>query len=361
MSTIRIERLTKRFGAAIVIDEVSLEIAQGEFLALLGPSGCGKTTLLRAIAGFETLSAGRILLDGRPVAGEGVDVPPEQRNVAMVFQSYALWPHMTVAENVGYPLRVRGIKGAARAARVAEALAAVDLAGFEPRRPAELSGGQRQRVALARCLAMDPAVVLLDEPLANLDVHLRSAMEDIFKRFHARTNATMVYVTHDQAEAMAMADRIAVMDRGRLLQVDEPAKLYAEPRGERAARFVGDGRVVDCTVVAAGGSGTSRIVLVGCGASVRAAADSPGAGKARLCLRPGDLRIGEDGFEARVVSSRFAGSHATLAVTPLADPGVALAVAHPGPVAEGTAVRVRIADGWLLPAGAAASAEAAAA
>ncbi|KAB0677363.1 ABC transporter ATP-binding protein [Aureimonas leprariae] len=359
MSSIRIENLTKRFGASTVLDDVSLEIGQGEFLALLGPSGCGKTTLLRLVAGFETPSAGRILFDGVPVAGEGWDVPPEARNVAIVFQSYALWPHMTVAENVGYPLRVRGVKGAARTERVAEALAAVELPGFEARRPAELSGGQRQRVALARCLAMDPAVVLLDEPLANLDVHLRASMEDIFKRFHARTGATMVYITHDQAEAMALADRIAVMDRGRIVQLDPPAKLHAEPQSERVARFIGEGRVADCRVVACE-NGAARIVLFGHEASVRAGAETSRIGKGRLCLRPGDLAVGEHGFEARVVSSRFAGSHAVVTVEPLADPEVRLAVIHPVPLAAGASVRVRVADGWLLPAEAAVPAEAAA-
>ncbi|WP_328595975.1 ABC transporter ATP-binding protein [Aureimonas psammosilenae] len=330
------------------MSDVSLHIRQGEFLALLGASGCGKTTLLRMIAGFESPSTGRILFDGRPVAGEGIDVPPEKRNVAIVFQSYALWPHMSVAENVGYPLRVRGVKGSAKAARVAEALAAVDLSGFENRRPADLSGGQRQRVALARCLAMEPSVVLLDEPLANLDVHLRASMEETFSAFHRRTGATMVYVTHDQSEAMAMADRIAVMDRGRLLQASAPAILHAEPANETVARFVGNGRVVDCTVLGRAENGRMRVSLFGVPALVRAGERTVGMGAGRLCLRAEDLRLGE-GFAASVRACRFTGARAVLAVSPENKPDVELLVSNDAPLPPGTPVRVVVCDGWLMP------------
>ena len=204
-------------GEAVpAVKSLDLAIGQGEFFSLLGPSGCGKTTTMRMIAGFEQPSDGAILLGERVLADAGSMVPPERRNMAMVFQSYALWPHMTVAENTGYPLKVRGITGERYRRKVMDALATVRLDAYADRRPSELSGGQRQRVALARCLVTEPDVVLLDEPLANLDRHLRQEMEETFREFHATSGATMVYVTHDQAEAMALATDVAVMSEGRL-------------------------------------------------------------------------------------------------------------------------------------------------
>ena len=225
-------------------------------MAILGASGCGKTTLLRQIAGFDKLDAGRIVIGDTVVSSTAHHIPPERRRIGIVFQSYALWPHMTVAENVAYGLTVAGVKEPERARRVAAALTLVELDGFADRRPAALSGGQRQRVALARCLVTEPSLVLLDEPLANLDVHLRAAMEDEFARFHARTGTTMIYITHDQAEAMALADRIAVMDRGRLLQVATPSQLYREPADETVAGFIGEGMVVPVEVRSVDGDGT---------------------------------------------------------------------------------------------------------
>jgi iron(III) transport system ATP-binding protein len=213
-----LERLNKVFGEQAVVRDLSLTIPEGAFTALLGPSGCGKTTTLRILAGLEHLSSGRLLLGDRLLADSRVHMPPETRDMGMVFQSYALWPHMTVAENVGYPLKLRKVNGAARQKRVMEALDVVELGAYAGRSPQELSGGQRQRVALARCLVSEPEVVLLDEPLANLDRHLRATMEQTFREFHRRTGATFVYVTHDQAEAMALASHIAVMHQGELMQ-----------------------------------------------------------------------------------------------------------------------------------------------
>ncbi|MFY0734585.1 ABC transporter ATP-binding protein [Aurantimonas sp. NFXS3] len=354
MSAISLAAVTKRFGETAAVDDVSLEIRAGEFVALLGASGCGKTTLLRLIAGFDTLSGGAIRFDGALVAGDGRHVPPEDRNVGIVFQSYALWPHMSVAENVGYPLRVRGLKGTARAGKVAEALAAVDLTGFEARRPADLSGGQRQRVALARCLAMDPAVVLLDEPLANLDVNLRASMEDTFREFHQRTGATMVYVTHDQAEAMAMADRVAVMEAGRILQVADPVTLYAEPRSQQVARFVGNGQIVDGRILRGLGPDRIAVQLFGSEVAVRCQPEAmPAAGTtALLCLRPEHLEPTEGaGFAATVRKATFKGSHVILDVSPEAAPETVLPVWAPHLAAIGSTIRVRAKDGWLLPSG----------
>ena len=237
MARLTLERLGKRYGDFAALTDVSLEVADGEFVAILGASGCGKTTLLRQVAGFDRPDAGRILIGDTVVSTPERQMPPEDRRIGIVFQSYALWPHMTVAENVAYGLTVAGVRDPERARRVRDALALVHLDGFAERRPALLSGGQRQRVALARCLVTEPALVLLDEPLANLDVQLRAAMEREFRDFHERTGTTMIYITHDQTEAMALADRIAVMDKGRVLQFATPSQLYREPADATVARI----------------------------------------------------------------------------------------------------------------------------
>jgi iron(III) transport system ATP-binding protein len=210
-------------------------------------------------------------------------VPPERRRIGIVFQSYALWPHMSVAENVAYGLTVAGIKDPERARRVAAALMLVELDGFADRRPGLLSGGQRQRVALARCLVTEPSLVLLDEPLANLDVNLRASMEDEFARFHARTGTTMIYVTHDQAEAMALADRIAVMDNGRLRQVATPSQLYREPADENVAAFIGEGMVLPVAVHSVHSDGTCRADLFGHAVRMRCSPLQKPASRARAC------------------------------------------------------------------------------
>jgi len=228
MARLTLDRVTKSFGGARALDDVTLAVEDGEFLAILGPSGCGKTTLLRLVAGFEMVSEGEIAIGAEILSAPGRHAPPEHRRMGIVFQSYALWPHMSVAENVAYALKVKGMERAERGQRVGAALRSVGLDGFADRRPASLSGGQRQRVALARCLAMEPALVLLDEPLSNLDAHLRAAMHAEFAAFHRRMRTTMIYITHDQAEAMALADRIAVMDKGRLLQAAAPSTLFRE-------------------------------------------------------------------------------------------------------------------------------------
>jgi spermidine/putrescine ABC transporter ATP-binding subunit len=243
---IRIEGATKRFGSTAAVDDVSLEIAANEFFALLGPSGCGKTTLLRLLAGLERAGEGRILIDGEDMAG----VPPNRRPVNMVFQSYAVFPHMSVAQNVAYGLKVTGVRRAEIQGRVAEALAMVRLDGLDERRPDQLSGGQRQRVALARALIKRPKVLLLDEPLSALDRKLREEMQLELVRLQREVGITFLIVTHDQEEALSMADRIGVMDRGRLLQVAPPQELYESPSCHMVADFIGKmnlfpGRVID--------------------------------------------------------------------------------------------------------------------
>ncbi|MCB8836574.1 ABC transporter ATP-binding protein [Aurantimonas sp. VKM B-3413] len=353
MDGLRLEQVTKRFGETAAVNAVSLDVAKGEFVALLGPSGCGKTTLLRLIAGFEALSEGAISVGPDLFSGPGRHMPPERRNVAIVFQSYALWPHMSVAQNVGYPLRVRGVSRADRDRKVAEALGSVDLGGFADRRPADLSGGQRQRVALARCLVMEPRIVLLDEPLANLDVALRASMEETFRSFHERTGATMVYVTHDQAEAMALADRVAVMERGRIVQCDAPTELYARPASEAVARFIGGGQVVPAMLIEAAGDGLYRVDTLGARATVRGPAGL-GPGPVRLSLRAKDLAPanglnGGAAIETIVHRSVFRGGHFAVSVAPKDGAGDLLLEAN---VAVGLRPRERldlqIHDGWLI-------------
>ena len=251
MSGLTLDGLTKRYGDTAAVDHLDLEIRPGELLALLGPSGCGKTTTLRLVAGFLTPEGGEIRVGARCLSSPTSVVPPERRRMAMIFQSYALWPHMTVAQNVGYGLRFkRGVPRAERARRVQEMLKVVQLSGFETRYPGELSGGQQQRVAVARALVVEPQILLLDEPLSNLDANLREEMRFEIRRLHEAFGITTLYVTHDQAEAMAISDRIAVVERGRVAQVGTPAELFEHPRTRFVAEFIGKTNLVEATAVA---------------------------------------------------------------------------------------------------------------
>jgi len=223
-------------GVTRIVDALDLDIERGEFLTLLGPSGSGKTTTLMLLAGFETPTAGEILFEGKPLS----HVPPYRRNIGMVFQNYALFPHMSVAENIGFPLSVRGMAASDIATRVDRALGMVQLGGFGRRRPTQLSGGQQQRVAVARALVFEPKLILMDEPLGALDKQLREQMQLEIRRLHQRLGVTMAYVTHDQAEALTMSDRIAVFHRGRIQQLDTPQQLYEFPKNAFVARFIGE-------------------------------------------------------------------------------------------------------------------------
>jgi putative spermidine/putrescine transport system ATP-binding protein len=239
-AAIELQDASRAFGAVVALDHVSLTIAPGEFFALLGPSGSGKTTCLRLIAGFDRPDSGRILLDGEDVT----DIPPYDRNLNTVFQDYALFPHMTVAENVAYGPRVRGVAAEERRRRAGEMLELVRLGSYGDRRPAQLSGGQRQRVALARALINSPKVLLLDEPLGALDLKLREEMQAELKGLQQRLGITFVFVTHDQGEALSMADRVAVFSQGRIEQLDTPRELYNRPQTAFVASFVGSANVV---------------------------------------------------------------------------------------------------------------------
>jgi iron(III) transport system ATP-binding protein len=254
---VTIKDLTKRYADTAAVDGLSLSIQPGELVALLGPSGCGKTTTLRLVAGFLVPDAGEIWVGDRCLSAAGTVVPPERRRMAMIFQSYALWPHMTVAQNVAYGLRFkRELSRADRERRVREILNVVKLGGFEHRYPGELSGGQQQRVAVARALVVEPEILLLDEPLSNLDANLREEMRFEIRRLHEAFGIATLYVTHDQAEAMVISDRIAVIERGRIAQIGSAEDLFQRPRTRFVAEFIGRTNVVDG--VAAGPDAVSR-------------------------------------------------------------------------------------------------------
>ncbi len=248
MVRVRLKDVAKRFGSVVAVERVDLEIEKGEFFFLLGPSGCGKTTLLRTIAGFYRPERGRVFFDDRDVT----DVPPEKRNTGMVFQNYALWPHMTVWQNVEYGLSMRNVTHGKRTERIHRALQMVRMEAYRDRSPNQLSGGQQQRVALARALVIEPDVVLLDEPLSNLDARLRLEMREQIQALHRSLGITMIYVTHDQKEALAMADRIAVMNAGRVVQSGAPRTLYSQPANRFVADFIGEINLISGRVVQLG-------------------------------------------------------------------------------------------------------------
>ena len=297
--------LSKRYGSFTAVDAVSLRVERGEFLTLLGPSGSGKTTILMAIAGFVAPNAGAVLLDGADITA----LPPERRDFGMVFQGYALFPHMTVAENVAFPLRVRGLSRADRDARVRATLDLVQLAAFAERRPSQLSGGQQQRVALARALVFDPALLLLDEPLSALDKKLRAELQDELKALHRRVGRTFVNVTHDQEEALSLSDQVAILNHGRLVQMGAPEALYERPRTRFVADFLGKSNFLHGTVreVRADGmalqAGATRLVQAG------AAHPAPGT-PALLSLRPEKIGLLA---EAEAAENEVAGTIASWA------------------------------------------------
>jgi putative spermidine/putrescine transport system ATP-binding protein len=288
MASLQLDHVQKAFGATVAVQDFSLSLQRGEFVSLLGPSGCGKTTVLRMIGGFETPTSGRISLNGRDVT----HIPPNKRNIGMVFQSYALFPNMTAADNIGFGLRVAGRPRQEREARVREMLELVRLTDFAGRYPYQLSGGQQQRVALARALAFQPELLLLDEPLSALDAKVRAEVRDEIRRIQRQLGITTVFVTHDQEEAMSISDRVVVMNKGLIEQVGPPFEIYNYPRTPFVASFVGTLNRLHCTVVDAAGG-----LLRHEGQTFRAPApllEANGA-EVALMLRPEELRLGADG------------------------------------------------------------------
>ena len=291
---LRVEQLAVRYGPIAAVVGVDLTVSQGEHVTLLGPSGCGKTTTLRAIAGLERPSAGRIEVEGTPVfdAAQGLDTPPEKRGFSMVFQSYAIWPHMTVSENVGFGFRVRGIGREKARPAVERALALVDLADYAGRPASQLSGGQQQRVALARAIAYETKVVLLDEPLSNLDAQLRIAMRAELGELRRRLGFTAIYVTHDQEEAFALSDRIIVMRSGRVEQEGTPAELHRAPRTRFVASFLGMKNILDAEIRPLAGGGGMAEARLAAEIVLRARDPHPnGTGAGAIGFRPVDVRL----------------------------------------------------------------------
>ena len=289
MSEVRIEHVFKRFGSVTAVNDFNLVVKDGEFVSILGPSGCGKTTTLRMIAGFERATEGEIYIGEQCVSSsiKGSFAPPEKRDIGMVFQSYAVWPHMTVAENVGYPLKIKKVDKAERERRVQEMLELVHLGEYGKRYPNQLSGGQQQRVALARALVAAPGLLLLDEPLSNLDAKLRESMRFEILEIQKKTGITVVYVTHDQGEAMAMSDRVVVMSMGVVQQIGAPHEIYTQPANKMVADFIG------LVNFMAGEAKGDRVFLKG--SKVSFPNTSKISGEATIAVRPENITMSLDG------------------------------------------------------------------
>jgi len=308
VAAVELAGLTKRYGDVAVVNDVTLTIAHGHLVCLLGPSGCGKTTTLRLIAGFVEPSAGEIRVGERVVSSPAQTLPPERRNMSMIFQSYALWPHMTVAENITYGLKIRKLDRATIGKKLDAILATTRLAPLAERYPGELSGGQQQRVALARALIVEPETLLLDEPLSNLDANLREEMRFEVRRLHDAYRYTTVYVTHDQAEALTTADLIAVMNLGRIEQAGSPEEIYDRPRSEFVARFIGSSNVIK-------GRALDAARMDFAGVPLRCVGEAMTAGRATpVSIRPHDIGIatgkpaqGDNVVPATVVRQVFLG------------------------------------------------------
>lgn len=326
MTALQLRGISKSFGSVQALDATDLSVADGELVAVLGPSGCGKTTMLRVVAGFERPDAGRVELDGRVVAESGTFVAPERRRIGLVPQEAALFPHLDVERNVGF-----GLSRSHRAARVAELLELVGLPGYQKRVPQQLSGGEQSRVALARALAPRPSLILLDEPFAALDAGLRSEVRNDVRRVLRETSATGILVTHDQEEALSIADRVAVMREGQVIQQATPLELYSNPADLRVARFVGD--AVELAAVSVGGVAQTELGAVPVRDGV--------SGRGVVLLRPEQLELGDAGARGSVLDVVFHG-HDALVRVGLSNLEVVLRVVTPVSVSVGDQVSVRV-------------------
>lgn len=333
---ISVESLRKSFAHHAALDGVSFDVPENAFFCVVGPSGCGKSTLLRTIAGLEDPDEGRIALDGTPVFDGQTNLAPEDRQVGVVFQSYALWPHLSVARNVSFPYEAKGSSRAEALRLASRHLDTVALSEYADRRPDALSGGQRQRVALARCLAGDTRTILMDEPLANLDPHLRHAMEGELRAFHDRSGVTTLFITHDQREAMALADIMAVMEHGRFLQFGTPEDIYERPANETVARFIGRGALMRAEV-----SGQAARVL---GQTI----PIEGAGGQTVFIRPRHVVPDPDGARVTIRAISYRGGHwEAVASDTETKAEIMLDLTHPARVGE--EIGVRFTGGWVLP------------
>ncbi len=348
MDAVVVSDLWKQFDGVTAVAAVSFAVRGEEFFTLLGPSGCGKTTTLRCVAGLELPTRGEIAIGGRAVSAPaaGLFVPPEKRRLGMVFQNYAVWPHMSVFDNIAYPLRVAGESRQTIASRVAEVLDLVELGGLGGRFPHQLSGGQQQRVALGRALAGRPEILLLDEPLSNLDAKLREQMRFELKELQRRMRIPVLYVTHDQAEAMALSDRLAVMSGGRIAQIGRPAEIYRQPASRFVADFIGQMNFLPATVLA-GEPGAARVTVEG----YECRAENPGglSGRVLLAVRPEDLELGSGpGMSARVEVRNFLGNLVEYKVRLAGGATLRVQGSPSAPYDEGAAVAVTVRRGMLF-------------
>ena len=364
-SELRVEQLRKVFttttgqGSALkaAVDDVSFTIAAGEIVVLLGPSGCGKTTTLRCVAGLEHPTSGKIVIGGTVYTDPqaGVLVPPRNRNLGMVFQSYAVWPHMTVRQNVAYPLKSRNVKGAALTKGVMQALDLVELADYADRPVTQLSGGQMQRVALARSMVYQPQILLLDEPLSNLDAQLRLRLRDDLRRIIKRVGLTALYVTHDQTEAVVLGDRIGVMRDGKLLQLDTPSEIYNQPADLFVAGFTGATNEINGRVISRNGGFGAIAVASGEQLIARMGADLAVGASVRVALRPDNVGLtpSGEGFVGRVETRHYQGTQTVYQVSVLGTTIEALEVGSAARYAEGSPVTVVVPPEvcWAYPVG----------
>jgi len=351
-SNIRFEKVSKSYGTLRVVDDLDLTIDQGEFLSLLGPSGSGKTTILMMLAGFEAPSGGTISLGSRRID----QLPPHKRNMGVVFQNYALFPHMSVAANVAFPLEMRGTPRSEIDSKVARALDMVQLGTMKDRRPSQLSGGQQQRVALARALVFEPSVVLMDEPLGALDKQLREQMQLDIRALHKRLGLTIVFVTHDQSEALTMSDRIAVFNRGKIEQIGTPREIYDQPRSRFVAQFIGETNLVEGTLAEAGDTGATVKLEGGGTIRVQPSDMAMDAGRILVSVRPERIRLGpdaasENSYPATVTDAVYHGDHLRIQLDNGAFGFVAKADRRTAEFNPGDKVVVSFApsDCWMLP------------